>query len=382
MFLEIVINQLRHKWLGNLLLFITMVILVSLSVFILNTNRFSVRSMRLIMKNMGLNQIIVAKDEPFSEGYLCGDNQIPFSDKTTIELARNRDLLSKYYLSVLQKRISVKNNSLLLTGLQTIHRSDESKEKANPIKDVKLNFVRLGSEAAKVYSAFKGNKIKILGSEFTVSEIVSERGSLDDFKIFINLKDAQRLLDMPGKINLILSFECLHLGGSLESMNKYQQSILKQNFPNIKQVNIASIAEGRYHARKMTEKYLYYLLLSVAIITTSVLIITGLQEVNERRYETGVLIAHGMSYTYIIGLYLFKTLILAVLAAIIGFLIGGFFSVYLTTPFLITNTKSVSIIWSNIYFTVIFVSLISVLSELLPMIKLTKIDPCSILMEE
>ncbi len=59
MFAKIVFGQLRHKWPINLLLFLTITALVSLYVFILNTNSFTTRSMQLIMKNMGLNQMIM-----------------------------------------------------------------------------------------------------------------------------------------------------------------------------------------------------------------------------------------------------------------------------------------------------------------------------------
>ena len=61
MFLRIVFKQLRHKWEINLLLFLTMTALVSLHVFIGNTNRFTVRSIQLIMKNMGLNQVMIPR---------------------------------------------------------------------------------------------------------------------------------------------------------------------------------------------------------------------------------------------------------------------------------------------------------------------------------
>ena len=382
MFFRILFSQLRRNWLSNLLLFITMTVLAALFVFILNTNRFSVRSMRLIMKNLGLNQVTIARNGSFEDAYLCTDNQVEFPEDITYRMSKDNTLLSKYYVSVLQKRIDIAGKTLLLTGIEPVHRSDETKEKSNPVDSISRGTVRLGFSAAEALKSKEQDTVNILGKSFKVAKVTPLRGELDDFRIFMNLKDAQAILKKPALINMILSFECLHVGGSLQHIYNYQEQLLRQKFPEVKQVNIASIAEGRYHARKMTEKYLYYLLISVAVIMVMVLVISGIQEVQERRYETGIFIAHGMGYSYIISLYLLKTVFIAAAAGIAGFIIGGNASVFLTTPFLVTNTQHVSIIWNNLPITVGFVVAISIIGELIPIIKLLRIDPCVILMED
>jgi ABC-type antimicrobial peptide transport system permease subunit len=111
-------------------------------------------------------------------------------------------------------------------------------------------------------------------------------------------------------------------------------------------------------------------------------VITGFQEVAERKYETGILVAQGAGYAYIVGLYLFKTLILSMLASVVGFLIGGGTSVLLTTPFLATQTREVTIVWGNLAPTVARIGAIALIAEVIPMIKLVRMDPCAIVMEE
>ena len=147
-------------------------------------------------------------------------------------------------------------------------------------------------------------------------------------------------------------------------------------------MNVDNIAKGRYHARIMTDKYQYYLLGIVAVITILVFIITGFQEVVERKYETGVLIAQGADYSYIISLYLCKSFIISFVAAVVGFIIGGSASVILTTPFLITNTTEVAIIWGNLPSTILLICSVALFAEFIPMVKLVRMDPCMILMEE
>ena len=382
MFGQIIVRQLAHKWGLNLLLWAAMTAVVALYVFILNTNRFTVRSMQLIMKNMGLNQFIIPANATALDTYWCTDRQVDFAEATTREVAGHTELLSKYYLSVLQQRITVSNQVLVLTGLQPVARPDETEEKGNPVKPVARGSARLGHAAAAVLQAQAGGKIALLGREFTVAKIIAEQGTLDDYRVYVNLADAQALLGKPGQINVILSFECLHVGGSLADIHRFQQEALARLLPGFRQYNLAAISQGRYYARDMTEKYQYYLLSLVAALTILLFVITGLQEVAERKYETGVLLAQGAGYAYIIGLYLVKTLALSAVAAVAGFVLGGAASVYLTTPFLMTHTREITILWSNLPPTLALIAGVALLAELIPMIQLVRLDPCAILLEE
>ena len=382
MFARIIYKQFKRKWMINTLLFLTMVALVSLYTFILNTNSFSSRSMKLIMKNMGLNQFIIPASEAATKVYLCADDQEEFSEGIVDALATHTDLLSKYYLAVLQKKVKLDGQTFFMTGIRPVKRSDETKEKKHPIKPVDMGTVRIGFALSDALGLASGDKIDLHGESFAVARVVPNKGTMQDYRIFMNLRDTQRLLGKAGLINVIRSFECLHVGGSLDEIHKFQKKKLAELLPGYKQVNVDNIAKGRYHARIMTDKYQYYLLGIVAIITILVFIITGFQEVVERKYETGVLIAQGADYSYIIGLYLCKTFALSVVAAVAGFIIGGSASVLLTTPFLTTNTATVAIIWSNLPSTIFLICSVAMFAEFIPMVKLVRMDPCVILMEE
>jgi ABC-type antimicrobial peptide transport system permease subunit len=334
------------------------------------------------MKNMGLNQITFHKSQPALDLFLCADKQVEFSDKITERLASHTELLSKYYLSMLQRKIDVKGGQLILTGISPVERPDETEEKGNPVKAIKSGYARLGFSAALLLNAKRDESIKIKSREFKVESIIREEGTIDDFRVFLNLADAQKLLGKQGKINAILSFECLHAGGSLESIHEYQKKNFDKIAPEFKQLNFTRIAQGRYYSRQMTENYQYYLLGIVGLITILIVVITGLQEVVDRKYETGILIAQGAGYFYIMGLYIFKTLILLFAAALTGVIIGGFLSVWLTTPFLTVGTKNVAIQWGLLFPAVLLICGVGIIAEFIPMIKLLRMDPCAVIMEE
>ncbi len=382
MFWKIIYRQMAQKWPMTTMLFAVMAMLVSLYVFIMNTNRFANRSMQLVMKNMGLNQLLMPAQENPLEVYLCTENQKLFPEAVVETLAGNTDLLSKYYVAMLQQRIKLGGAEVVLSGIRPVKRSDETTEKAGLVKAIPPGQVRLGCVAAERLERQAGDMLSIYGETFRIGKVVPERGTLDDCRVYLSLAAAQRILGAKGQINAIHSFECLHVGGSLENIHNYQQDKLHDILPGYRQYNVSSVAEGRYHARNMTRKYLYYIIGTISIIAILIIAINGFQDVAERRYETGVLISMGAGYGYVAGLYLIKILFIATLASIVGFVVGGYLSVWLTSPFLIANTRHISILWNQLPKTVLISGGVALLGQLPPIVKLLRMDPCILLTED
>ncbi len=381
MFLRIAVKQARHRWAISLLLFLAMTSLVALYVYIRNTSLFSNRSMQLIVKNMGHNMIILPTGANPLDTYLCTDQQMPFSEEATRSLAGNPRLVSKYYVSVLQKRVGIGGHELVLTGIEPVEGPGETAEKANMITAVPAGTARLGSGASRVLGAKAGGEIDVFGSRFTVGETLPPRGTIDDYRVFTALSDCQRLLGAEGRINLILAFLCLHRGG-LEESDRYQARELEKALPGFRHITKTDIARGRYMARMTTARYLYYLLAIVLAVTVLIIVITGIQEVSERTREVGILVAMGTGYTYIVGLYMVKMLFLAVAGSVSGFLLGSKLAVWLTSSFLVVETMRVTVLWSHLPHVMLLTSLVALGAEAVPMVKLLRLDPNVILMEE
>jgi ABC-type antimicrobial peptide transport system permease subunit len=186
---------------------------------------------------------------------------------------------------------------------------------------------------------------------------------------------------MPGKINAILSFLCLH-STTQEGMAKYQKERMGKLFPGYKVISKLHIAQGRSLARVTTSRYLYCLLALVTCITVIVITVTGLQEVAERRQETGILLAMGAGYPYIVGLYVFKMLGLAAAAALAGFLGGSWLAKALLSPVLAVNTRAMGLVWEQFPGVLGLTVLVAVAATALPMLKLVRTDPNLVLTEE
>jgi len=382
MFFRTLICQARYRWGVTLLLFLAMTSLVTLYVYLRNTARFSNRSMQLIMKNLGHNMLVLPEDANPLDVYLCSDDPVLFSDRVTHNLAAHTELASRYYVSVLQKRVSVEGHEILLTGIEPVERSDETEEKGNMVKPLRKGQSRLGSSSAKILNVGKGEKIEILNRVFDVVEVLLQKGTEDDYRLYVPLGECQELLGCGGRINAILAFQCLSHGETLEEVEEYQQRTLSKAQPGFTSISRQSIAEGRYQARKTTQESLHYLLALVFTITIIVIAVTGLQEVSERRHEIGVYAALGAGYPYIISLFLSKILALAVFSSVVGFALGSRLAVSLNSSFLVVKTRSVQTFWGDLPSVMGLACCVALFAMIPPILQLLRLDPNEILTEE
>jgi len=381
MFAKIVISQARHKWPITLMLWVAMTALVSLYVYLDNSAKFSNRSMQLIMKNMGHNLLILPAGAEAIDTYLCTDSQVLFDQAVTTQMATHRKLASKYYTSMLQQRHTLEGVEIILTGVEPVLRGDETPEKPHITARISAGSARLGSSAGMALKARVGDTITILHRSFAVEEVLSPQGTVDDYRVYLNLADCQALLGRPGKINAVLAFLCLK-GTSLQGATDAQRSDFASLFPDYTMTTRTRIAQGRYLARMTTSRYLYYLLALVLCVVVIMVVVTGLQEVSERMHEVGILLAMGAGYVYVIGLYVVKLVAISLGASICGFVIGSWVSRSLLSDVLVSNTLPVTIIWEQLPMVAGLTCIVAVLAAGVPMLKLVRMDPNTVLTEE
>jgi putative ABC transport system permease protein len=282
---------------------------------------------------------------------------------------------------VLQQRLAVEGRPLIVTGIKPVHRADESAEKGHLTKPIAPGRANLGARAAELLGKSTGASIRVGARSLQVLGVLEPQGTLDDYRVYLSLDDAQSVLGKPGQINVIRAFLCMHRGTLPEVMD-YQRETMKRLFPGFQVLVVRNIAWGRDLARRTTSGYLYYLLALVLGITVVIIAVTGLQEVSERRQEVGILLAMGVSYARIVGLYVAKLLAVALLASVAGFLVGSCLSREFLSPMLVTHTRPVAVIWAQFPRVVLLTCAVVVLAAFLPMAKLVRLDPNQILTEE
>jgi len=379
--LTLIFQQAVYKRFVTVLLLLALTASVSLYVYISNTSRYTNRSMQLIVKKLGHNLIILPDSTNPLDVYWCTDKQTLFTEDVAVRLADDHELASRYFVSVLQTRLTRNDNIFLLTGIGIAQRSDETAEKGNMIRPVRKGEARLGAMAAKQLRRATGDTLQINGDTYKIESIVKEKGNEDDYRIYIPLAILQSILHQKGQIHYILAFLCQH-GSNVEKTIKNETAMLKNLVPEMKLITKTDLIQGRALARQTTDRTLYYLLGLILIVTILIIIISGAQEVAERRKETGILIAMGTGRSYILSLYFIKIGILALLSSVTGFIIGSALAVYWTSVFLVTETAEVAYQWADLPKISLLTLLTSLAAESIPLFSLFRSDPSSILMEE
>ncbi len=239
-----------------------------------------------------------------------------------------------------------------------------------------------------------GDKITIKGKEFTVDKLHKERGNKDDITIWIDLAEAQVLLDKPGKINGILALECKCAWANLDKVRKELMKIL----PNTQVLEFASLAKTRFEARMRAEEEAknniedikkhraniraeqekFALVFIPVILVASIIWIGFLAWLNtlERKFEIGVLKALGLGSLDILFVFLAKSAILGIIGGIIGYTISiVFVKLYLEIPMAELNLLNAKYIIAVI----IAPPILSIISVWIPALLASQKEPADIL---
>jgi len=378
---RLVIQEAAYRWPVTLLLCLALTTVVSLHVYLQNSAGFANRSMQLIMKGLGHNLVILPRQAEALSYYTCSESQPSFSENVCVEMAKHNELASTYYANLLQQRLELGGETVVLTGMRPIHRKDETREKAHLFEELGPGEAWLGNAVVERLGLAAGDTVDVRERSFTVARVLPNGGSLDDYRVWVDLAVAQQLLEHPGEVNAILAFLCMQ-GKSLEKVLRLQQQAFDKLFPKFRVIAKMDLLEGRYQARSTTNRYLKLLLSLVLAITVAVIVVTGLQEVAERRYETGILLALGAGQLYVVLLLVAKILALAVIASVGGFLLGSYAAAGMLSPVLMTHTRPVTVVWGQLPGTVALTCATVLLAEVVPLGALIRTDPNVTLTEE
>lgn len=297
---------------------------------------------RKLMKQLGFNVFILPKDQDradvFAEGFAKKTMPEAYVDK----LARSKIMTVRHLLPILEQRIKwpERERAIVLVGTRGevpfMHRSPKE-----PMLDlVPRGTLVLGYELHRSLGLAVGHKVKLLGREFTIQKCKAERSTKDDITIWVNLAEAQELLDMKGSINGIMALDCVCAQARPETIRAEIQSVL----PDTQLVFYRSKALVRYEARRklaesnkatletertnrniLRERRLGFAGVLVPVVIVGAVVSIGFlafANVRERRPEIGVLRALGVASSKVFLIFLVKAILFGVCGAAIGY-IGG-----------------------------------------------------------
>lgn len=288
--------------------------------------------MRKEMKKLGFNVLILPKDQNLADLYATDYASKYMPESYAKTLADSRTMTVRHLLPSLRQKIQWHeqgNRIAILIGVRgevpLLHRSP----KQPILYPVPPGTVILGYQLHASLGLETGGKVSILGKEFEVHKCNPERGSKDDIALWVNLAEAQTLLDKEGKINEIMALKCHCVGVGIPDIRQEIQRIL----PDTQVVEFATKAMARAKARDATavaaqatraamERFASWL---VPLVTLGAIVWIGFlafANVRERRQEIGILRAIGVGARRVFLVFLAKALLFGVVGAGLGYLAG------------------------------------------------------------
>ncbi len=361
---------------------------------------------RKAMLKLGFNVVILPKDQNLADWYSEDYASKYMPEDYVHKLADSGIVTVRHFLPSLQQKIEwpERKRKIILVGTRgevpNLHKS-----LVKPmVQPVPPGTITLGYELHRSMNIEVGEKVDLMGHQFTVHACHKERGNKDDITAWIYLAEAQQLLDKKGLINAILALECMCAGvDALPQIRKDIVAILpgtqvvergskvlarfeaRTKVQNEAKVAIEKEKLGRQNLRNVRER-LASILTPVIVIACAIWIaLLGFTNVRARREEIGVLRTLGVSAKSVFTMFLSKHIVIGVLGGALGFCAGVLAAVYFGSA--LEGTKigisemNLSIV-GLLLISVVGAAVLAVLAGWIPTLTAIRQDPADVLREE
>ncbi len=378
--LNLIVKELFHRKLNFVLSVLAVTTAVAFFVSFFTTGDASKRETTRLMRDIGYNLRIISKDTDMNQFWSTG-----FSDKYMPEEYVNRFVTQKninfnHLKATLYERIEWRGLDVILTGIAS-EVAPINKEKPSMIFTIKPGTVYVGYEIAKSLNLEQGETIELLGQSFSIVKCLPESGSVDDIRIYGQLKDVQKLLNLEGKINEIEALECMCNLPGVDSRNILRDQ-LTELLPNAKVIQLRAIAKARESQRRMVDNYFALILPFVVIVCAVWIGALAMLNTRERRQEIGILRALGYGSGKIATLFLGKAVVVGVIGALIGFAAGTAFSLQFGPDIFKVTAKAIRPLYHLLFWSIVAAPLFAALSSFIPTMLAVTQDPADVLREE
>jgi len=352
-------------------------------------------ALRRITLQMGRNIAVVPAGAD-AAALTSGESGSLTMDEAVVHRLSVSDVPAEHYMGKLQVRLTPEQGGPgILTGITadvgSVGRAKGSAKSPMGF-EVKPGECILGAgTAARLGDKGKpGAKLTLLGREFTVAAVpgkggakpkpcVAPAGPVDDLRIFVNIKDAQEMLGVPGRIHAVDALGCVcPIGGSANYLTDIEKRIEK-TVAGTHAVTYMSIALARQTARQGAELTQKLTVGALGLLALLVVAFYLFADVRERREELGMYLAVGFSPGRLAGMFLAKLVIVAAIGAALGFAVGTFGALKIDPARMGMVGIRPAVDWMTAVWAAAGALSISALAGLLPILSAARTDPADVL---
>ena len=383
--LGLIFKEIRHRKINFMLGSLAVMTAAALFVAFMTTGRAYRRETRRIMRDMGQNLRIIPKETSIDEFWSVGFSEHTMPEEYVHRFASLEGFSYTHLTAILQKKVLWRGMNVILTGiLPEVLPLDKRYQKPMTFS-VKPGTVYVGYEVAHGLGIKKGQEIDIFGKTFTVAKCLSVSGSSNDIRIYGHLHDIQSILNLEGRINEIKALECLCI---IESSKVpidplvLAKTQLEQVLPEAKVILLQGIAEIRQKQRAAMEGYLAFLMPVIVVVCGAWIGALAMTNVRDRQQEIGIMRALGYGWRQITLLFLGKSVIIGLLGAVLGYLIGTALALNFGPDIFKVTAKAIRPEYLLLAFSLVAAPVFACVSSFIPAAYAVSRDPAVTLREE
>ena len=316
---RLVHKEIRHRPLGAVIGGLSIAIAVAVVTFLWGVAVAGERETRLIQRDMGLNLVIVPEttrpESFFATGQVLGSMPEAYIDRVAEQDVANR------LIPMVRRSMQVGDRDVVVVGIAPERFKRDVRMKPVFGRTVEPGTCVLGDAAATALAGEAGGEVTIAGRTFRIANVLGATGSEEDARVYLDLADAQDILDLDGRITEIRALEC-HCGADVEDPAAWLAAELGPLLPGTRVLRLSALAEARRQQRLLAERYLGVAGPVVIVLCAVVICLLAIMNVRERRSEIGVLRSIGWSSSLIGGAVISRAALLGLLGALPGVLLG------------------------------------------------------------
>jgi len=234
--------------------------------------------------------------------------------------------------------------------------------------------ILLGSRAAANLGLGKGDKVTLLGQEFTISGTLFETGTDDDTVVLMELSRLQSLIDKPGATSFI---EVAALCAGCPISEIVDQ--LRAQLPNAEIKALQNIVNQRMASVHFVQKLALSISLVILITASAMVGLSMLSAVNERKKDIGILRSLGYGKEHVFFIICLEAGLIGVLSGTIGYLTGYLASFKVLEYLALVDGATPTFSFVHFLFAGLVFGLVTVLAALYPSWKGAGIEPSAAL---
>lgn len=295
------------------------------------------RALSAELEKLGFNLLLLPKSSSV-QSYYSADQQDGYLPESYVQRLAHSGLHGMNLLSPkLSGKIRLRGREYILTGVfpadglqqkaaaTPFFDADPAGGQAAPpqvktpdrlIHTLRPEQLIAGHRAAARLGLRQGGQIQIRGHRLTVRKIAAETGTVDDDRLFVHLKLAQKLLNKPDLLSVI------EIVGCCDRIRTGLIPHLDRLVPQARIVTIRQIVDTQLKTNRLISSVADILLLVVLLTAGAGIANTTAANVHERRREIGILMALGMKRRAVLFLFLGKALLSGFAGGLGGYICG------------------------------------------------------------